>query len=557
MEDAKIHIGPVLAGCIVLGVGGWVGWTQFIREEKPGATTTGVAPGMTAAGRAAAEAEEAEQAYRRALEVRADDAELAQLLDVALQKQNAALKLEPASSAAGMERLTRLEAARRSLSNGSSVARSLMLEEQAAQERKEGREREAIEKLREALSLQRTANANAPAAERNLGRENRLAREVDEIDAGPLRAMVEAARTLAVAAVARESWAEAQQAFQEARAAQAEINQRFPGTRHASAAALEQFDVEIASISAQSIAARSVLRAREGAAAAAAGQVEEAEKAFAEAVALQREVNEKYPRSRVASPGRMDELAVQRDAALAAPDLARIQALAGEAAGLLREYRTAEAVERIAAAAALLEKTTRLHPRARVADASLQAQLNFLNIKQADLGPVQGLVRPRLVAMGARTSMLDTEVPQELYQRVMNANPSRNSGRGLPVDSVTWAEAMEFCQRLSWMLGQRVRLPTEAEFRAVVGNGVSAMWSADSSDGRAHEVGRSAANVAGFFDLLGNLAEWLQPATEAGERAPLGGGSFIDAVDTLRRVPVATVEKRERQRHIGFRFVVE
>jgi hypothetical protein len=40
--------------------------------------------------------------------------------------------------------------------------------------------------------------------------------------------------------------------------------------------------------------------------------------------------------------------------------------------------------------------------------------------------------------------MLKTEVPQDLFSRVMGSNPSRNAGRTLPVDSVNWIDRLLF-----------------------------------------------------------------------------------------------------------------
>jgi formylglycine-generating enzyme required for sulfatase activity len=188
----------------------------------------------------------------------------------------------------------------------------------------------------------------------------------------------------------------------------------------------------------------------------------------------------------------------------------------------------------------------------------LQFKLGYLALRRDELDALQREIFGQLMEApgGKEAQMLKTEVAQDLYWRVMNTNPSRNPGRALPVDSVSWLEAQEFCQRLSWLLGTRVRLPTEAEARAGFA-AVSDAWSADTSGGHSHEAGKSAATPAGFRDLAGNLAEWLQPAADPSESAPVAGGSYLDPANTLTAFTVTPVEKHERARHIGFRVVVE
>jgi hypothetical protein len=91
------------------------------------------------------------------------------------------------------------------------------------------------------------------------------------------------------------------------------------------------------------------------------------------------------------------------------------------------------------------------------------------------------LTRPLLVMV--------TEVPQWLWSAVMGYNPSWFRGDSLPVENVTWWEAVEFCNRLSlrhglqpcyrWQgdtllwdrLANGYRLPTEAEWSTPAGRG--------------------------------------------------------------------------------------
>jgi len=59
-------------------------------------------------------------------------------------------------------------------------------------------------------------------------------------------------------------------------------------------------------------------------------------------------------------------------------------------------------------------------------------------------------------------------ITQKQYKTVMGENPSNGvKNDTLPVDNVTWFKAVEFCKKLSLLMGldsNAVRLPTEAEW---------------------------------------------------------------------------------------------
>ena len=218
------------------------------------------------------------------------------------------------------------------------------------------------------------------------------------------------------------------------------------------------------------------------------------------------------------------------------------------------------AQEKIAAATAVLEHLATTYPLSRRLDPAVKLKLDYLQSHRADLAALQDQVWAHMRAVPGRPDvlLLQTEVPQSLYAQVMNTNPSRHAGPTLPVDSVSWLDAQEFCQRLGWVLGTTVRLPTEDEWRAALAPGESAAWSAETSGGGSREVALSPANANGFHDLLGNVAEWLQPAALGpGQTTPVAGGSFLDAAEALRARPIARFERSEHLRHVGFRVVVE
>ncbi|NIP68844.1 MAG: SUMF1/EgtB/PvdO family nonheme iron enzyme, partial [Planctomycetales bacterium] len=50
------------------------------------------------------------------------------------------------------------------------------------------------------------------------------------------------------------------------------------------------------------------------------------------------------------------------------------------------------------------------------------------------------------------------------YEQVMGQNPSWYKGANLPVEKVSWEDAVEFCRKLSEKEGKTYRLPTEAQW---------------------------------------------------------------------------------------------
>src|SRR6185503_3145904 len=108
----------------------------------------------------------------------------------------------------------------------------------------------------------------------------------------------------------------------------------------------------------------------------------------------------------------------------------------------------------------------------------------------------------------AAFSIGTTEVTQAAYRVVMGTNPSFYRGDDLPVDSVTWVEASEFCRKVGG------RLPTEAEWEYAARSGISAdrygeldeiAWYGSNSARTTHAVKTRRSNNNGMFDVLGNV----------------------------------------------------
>ena len=181
-------------------------------------------------------------------------------------------------------------------------------------------------------------------------------------------------------------------------------------------------------------------------------------------------------------------------------------------------------------------------------------------------GPQHKVILTKPIYVGA------TEVTQSQYEQVMGTNPSFFSATGqgkeavvnletgnLPVESVSWFDAVEFCAKLSqqeklkpfdFRSGETVtllegigyRLPTEAEWEYACRAGTTTrFWSGDedqdllhsarfvsNSGGRTHPVGELKTNPFGLSDMHGNVWEWVQDSWDPAFYAQFQEAAAID-----------------------------
>jgi formylglycine-generating enzyme len=220
------------------------------------------------------------------------------------------------------------------------------------------------------------------------------------------------------------------------------------------------------------------------------------------------------------------------------------------------------------------------------------------------------------------------QVTQEQYQAVMGSNPSNfksavagESGTPgkLPVENVSWYNALVFCNRLSIKEGLSpaysidgktdpaawgavptsknttwdavvivagstgYRLPTEAQWEYAcragtktaynTGNTISnnTGWFDSNSGNKTHEVGKKTANAWGLYDMHGNVWEWCWDwygydyYSSSPTNDPTGavtgairvqrGGSYDFYDLRLRSATRGTSSPNNRDRTYGFRLV--
>ncbi len=117
------------------------------------------------------------------------------------------------------------------------------------------------------------------------------------------------------------------------------------------------------------------------------------------------------------------------------------------------------------------------------------------------------------------------EVTQAQWQKVMGNNPSYfksaeagGSATDHPVENVSWQDARTFINRLNGMdRNYTYRLPTEFEWEYAAGAGASddILWSDAAAMGvvstaSTNRVGSKEANSWGFYDMIGNVWEWVE-----------------------------------------------
>ena len=175
------------------------------------------------------------------------------------------------------------------------------------------------------------------------------------------------------------------------------------------------------------------------------------------------------------------------------------------------------------------------------------------------------------------------EVTQAQYQKLMSVNPSEGKkAPNHPVESVSWHNAKDFADEMSYVADGNYQLPTEAQWEyacraggqhqtncgggSASGNG----WYKDNSGRSSHPVGQKRANAWGLYDMSGNVWEWVSDwydsgyyakspknnpqGPTSGERRGLRGGSWDSTTEYLRAAVRYDGLPANRYFSLGFRL---
>lgn len=202
---------------------------------------------------------------------------------------------------------------------------------------------------------------------------------------------------------------------------------------------------------------------------------------------------------------------------------------------------------------------------------------------------------------GQNYLMSATEVTQKLYETVMGENPSSNKGEYNPVESVSWYDAVYFCNKLSEMnnktpvysvdgstdvntwgytphkskkINKKIiqntsadgyRLPTEEEWVYAARGGQNYEYSGSdnidevcwywlNSEREIHIVAQKKANDYGLYDMSGNVCEWDWSCRYRG--GSYGSiGEFADDFGCKVDDSYFTYQYDEQRKGLGFRIV--
>ncbi|MCB1122261.1 MAG: hypothetical protein KJT03_11975 [Verrucomicrobiae bacterium] len=494
---------------------------------------------------------EAEENFNREWRTSPDDPEVFEELELAIGLQRKLRDIDPGDAFGASSRLDHLLSRLEDTKGQMLFIEARTNSERATELVSQGDSISAIPLLEKALVNQEWINTHLQGSELvDRGEVSRLRQWLSSLETVDAVASVETFWAQGKAAYVSGELDEAEELFDRALAIQESINLNMPGSSHVRWMLVQ----EIRDYQRRIEAARMNHRIEQLLAATPEG-IESGN--LERAVNLQALLNKRYPTTEYADANRLNLLKSK----LATDQSEANVALLLEQTFLLRECLRKKDWQKLRPVLLELEGMVRdfsaSFTEALLPDPEIQAQIRWLIQMEEALPDLVETVETHLIEIPvAGIRMFDAEVSQALFERIMNQNPSRWPGAERPVDSVTFSEANQFCERLGWALAKPVCLP-ELEWVTALNEKpqpAESLWFSANSSFESQPV-RSSSPVGRIYDLYGNVAEWV---TLSGGRQPAGlfGGSGADVWDAVRQEPLNRVASNFRSRWAGFRFCV-
>ena len=440
------------------------------------------------------------------------------------------------------------------------------LEKKALAAETEEKDSEAVEIYKQLYDLQSRINTDYPHSKyKDIRKSAQFDSRVKMFLARPMYLKSVEAENAAREALEKGDWATAQLQFEKAIETITQMNSTYPTSVYTDFARLQKLDIELDSLKSSSLAAKINDYLEKARSAEAAGDHILASESYGDAVEVQKELNRLFPKSEHASDEKISDYEKKRVDAYSwkfAKEIVEQDKLLNRAL-YDGDFEKAKDIS-----LNLLRKSEQFKtnfPRSQTVNDDLILRLRYITFMANNIPQIQKQVLGNLQKIEGFDSveMLKTEVPQDLFILIMQENPSRDSDNPRkPVDSVTAEEISRFCNRLSWILGRNVSLPSKAQFKAAVGslryadlNEIS--WNNINSGGHTHPVDKKKPHDRGFYDLLGNVGEYVISDDEdaVGGYKIIGGGAQTQT-DSMLDLSEFSMDEKQRNRMVGFRIVV-
>ena len=440
------------------------------------------------------------------------------------------------------------------------------LEKKALAAETEEKDSEAVEIYKQLYDLQSRINTDYPHSKyKDIRKSAQFDSRVKMFLARPMYLKSVEAENAAREALEKGDWATAQLQFEKAIETITQMNSTYPTSVYTDFARLQKLDIELDSLKSSSLAAKINDYLEKARSAEAAGDHILASESYGDAVEVQKELNRLFPKSEHASDEKISDYEKKRVDAYSwkfAKEIVEQDKLLNRAL-YDGDFEKAKDIS-----LNLLRKSEQFKtnfPRSQTVNDDLILRLRYITFMANNIPQIQKQVLGNLQKIEGFDSveMLKTEVPQDLFILIMQENPSRDSDNPRkPVDSVTAEEISRFCNRLSWILGRNVSLPSKAQFKAAVGslryadlNEIS--WNNINSGAHTHPVATKKPNDRGFYDLLGNVGEYvISDDEDAVSGYKIIGGGAQTQTDSMLDLSEFSMDEKQRNRMVGFRIVV-